>query len=199
VTVTTTLADPADDEEPEKPKSRRGRSKSLTPGIHPNSVTSPESIAARQREAQALELRQAGVSLERIAQIIGVHDASGAFKIIMRGLNRLTQEPAENLRKLEGERLDRLQRAMWSKALAGNHLAVDRCLAIMERRARLLGLDAPIRIKQETISEEDLDRAIQNMIREAEHLEAARQALEVEDDDVVDAVLVDPLDKPESD
>jgi hypothetical protein len=36
-----------------------------------------------------------------------------------------------------------LLKAMWSKAMKGDVARVDRCLRIMERRAKLLGLDAP--------------------------------------------------------
>jgi hypothetical protein len=34
--------------------------------------------------------------------------------------------------------------AIWDKAIKGSVFHVDRCLAIMERRAKLLGLDKPL-------------------------------------------------------
>ena len=36
-----------------------------------------------------------------------------------------------------------LWRPMYLRAIAGDYLAVDRCLRIMDRRAALNGLDAP--------------------------------------------------------
>jgi hypothetical protein len=50
------------------------------------------------------------------------------------------------VRKLECERLDRLLLAVWSRALSGDLDALDRALALMKRRAALLGLDAPRKI-----------------------------------------------------
>lgn len=188
MTATTTFADPAD-EEPPKKNNRGGRSKALS-HAHPNSPTSPESIAARKREAEAIELRAAGLTFADIAKEMGLYDESAAHKIVMRGLGRITQEPAEELRRLECERLDRMFRSMYVKAVAGSWLAVDRCLTIMKRRAELLGLDAPIRIKQETISEEDLNAAIQHLVEQAEALEEAQKALDAEAD-IVDAEVVD--------
>src|SRR5215207_3430388 len=43
----------------------------------------------------------------------------------------------------ELERLAVAERAVWPKVEAGNLFAIDRLLAIMDRRARYLGLDAP--------------------------------------------------------
>jgi hypothetical protein len=53
------------------------------------------------------------------------------------------QEPADELRGLELERLDRMQEGLWDKAIRGNLRAVDRVLKIMKRQSQLLGLDAP--------------------------------------------------------
>ena len=42
---------------------------------------------------------------------------------------------------MEAMRLDELQNAIWPQALLGDIAAIDRCLAIMKRRAAMLGLD----------------------------------------------------------
>jgi hypothetical protein len=52
------------------------------------------------------------------------------------------QEPAEDLRRLEAERLDAALPALMEKVLRGRLRAIYTMLRIMERRARLLGLDA---------------------------------------------------------
>jgi IS30 family transposase len=44
------------------------------------------------------------------------------------------------------ERIERLISALWSDALKGKWLATDRVLALMQHRAKLLGLEAPERI-----------------------------------------------------
>jgi hypothetical protein len=63
----------------------------------------------------------------------------------MRSLDATLRGPADDLRALDLERLDRLWRPNYLRALSGNYQATLACLRIMERRARLLGLDAPVR------------------------------------------------------
>ena len=71
----------------------------------------------------------------------------------MAALKATLQEPADELRTLELERLDRLLLGVWGQAAKGNQGAVDRALKIMERRARLLGLDAPTKVQQENVGD----------------------------------------------
>jgi len=86
-------------------------------------------------------------------------------------------ELAEHLRELENQRLDELQASLWDKALAGVLPAADRILRIMERRAKLNGLDAPQKIAPTdptgenpylTMSDTEL-RALAAQILEADH------------------------------
>ena len=62
-----------------------------------------------------------------------------------RALAKLQAESLSNIedwRAQELARLDRMQVGLWPQVIKGNHGAIDRVLRIMERRARLLGLDA---------------------------------------------------------
>ena len=71
---------------------------------------------------------------------------------------------------MELERLSALDAAHWDKAMQGNGEATDRVLRIMERRAKLLGLDAPIKVNVERtirelarergLTEEETERAL---------------------------------------
>jgi len=54
-------------------------------------------------------------------------------------------ETAEEIRRLELERLDAMLFAIGPEVRKGSYGAIDRALKIMERRARLLGLDAPVK------------------------------------------------------
>lgn len=113
------------------------------------SATSSRKAIGRERELQALELRKAGFTFDRIAQQLGISQP-GAYKAVKRALSRLTaqtDEAADEVRRLELERLDGMLPVMWTQAKQGNQGAVDRVLRIMERRARLLGLDAPAEVK----------------------------------------------------
>jgi hypothetical protein len=140
----------------------------------------PVKIMAVERQRQALELRKAGWTFQAIANEVGYANRSSAADAITTALRATVQEAADDLRKLECERLDSLLSAMWPKGVGGNHLAVDRCLAIMERRARLLGLDAPLRLRQEVITADDIDRAIREMNEKADALEAEELVIDTQ-------------------
>jgi hypothetical protein len=105
--------------------------------------TSGRRLAAADRQRQALELRKAGHSFERIAVHLGYRSKSGAYDAVLAGLRATLQEPADAVRALELERCDRLQAALWPAALQGDVAAVAGVLRILDRRARYLGLDAP--------------------------------------------------------
>lgn len=104
-------------------------------------ITTPtaETIA---REQYVLELRRAGAPFDEIADKIQCGDRSNAYKIYKRAMARTLLEPAADIRALEGDRLDRLQLAAWSKAtVKGDLAAIHTVLRVMERRAKLFGLD----------------------------------------------------------
>jgi hypothetical protein len=104
-------------------------------------------VRAAQLEQKCLELRSAGLSFREIARELKVAPAT-AYKAVARGLaavNAGCSEQAQELRALEALRLDQMQAALWQQATDGDVRAIDRILRIMERRARLLGLDEPER------------------------------------------------------
>ncbi len=114
-------------------------------------------LDALERQRQALELRKAGVPYAKIAEALGYAHASGAHKAVASALKKTLQEPADDLRKLELERLDAMLFAIWPSVTKGIQPAIDRALRIMERRAKLLGLDAPV--KQAVGQDADVRRA----------------------------------------
>ena len=95
----------------------------------------------------ALELRKQGVTYAKIAEMLGLGGPSSAYAAVVTGMKEVLQEPAEELRTLEVTRLDALIEKLWPQLdhpLLGLQ-AVDRVLKVMERRARLLGLDSPVK------------------------------------------------------
>jgi DNA-binding CsgD family transcriptional regulator len=92
------------------------------------------------RRAEAYALRRAGVDTATIAARLGVHPTT-VNAWIREALRAIPKEEADDLRALELERLDAIMVPQMRAALAGDGFAVDRVLKIMERRARLLGLD----------------------------------------------------------
>lgn len=108
-------------------------------------------LSARRLQAialavQALELRKTGETFDAIAARLGYKTRQAAYTAVDRALKRVLQEPTDEVRKIEAERLDALLLAMWTPAQQGDQGAIDRVLRIMERRARLLGIDAPTKI-----------------------------------------------------
>lgn len=119
---------------------------------------------AADQDAEMLKLRTSGWSYRRIAEHFDL-STSGVHEAIQKVLHATVEEPAADVRKLELERLDVAYAAV-VKVLEAKHVtvshgkviyqgeepllddgpvlaAVDRLLKIQERRARLLGLDAP--------------------------------------------------------
>lgn len=128
-----------------------------------NAVPEPEQL---DRELKVLELRRAGLTWQRIAEQVGYADHSGAYLAYKRALKRVLKQPAEELRQAEIDRLDRLQLAAWPKAMQGDNSAIATVLRIMERRAKLLGLDMPVKIAQDVTvwdGGESIDRAVRDL------------------------------------
>lgn len=89
-------------------------------------------------------MRTAGKMFREIGEHLGVSEVM-AYKYVIDGIHRTLQEPADELRKVEIERLDRCLAAVWEKALKGDVRSIEVVLKIAERRSRFLGLDAPQR------------------------------------------------------
>ena len=108
--------------------------------------TAPGKLRAQQKAQRALDLRLAGKSFDAIAKALGYASRSGAFMAVdelIKARVADATEGADELRRLELERLDVMAAGLWPSASKGNPAAVDRMLKIQERRAKLLGLDAP--------------------------------------------------------
>src|SRR5262245_28698298 len=108
-----------------------------TPGIQP---TLPRDVNHQVRQARALELRLEGYSLQEIANRVGVH-VSTASRMIRRALAQRQVQGVDALRQLEHERSKALTQIMWALAKNGNTRAAGVVTRLMDRKARLLGLD----------------------------------------------------------
>lgn len=106
----------------------------------------------KEHQRRALELRLTGMSHRAIAEALGVSDHTTIGKRVNTALKEITREPAEAVRNMELERLDRMLVAIWDKVSDGDVQALDRALKIQDRRAKYLGLDAPTKTQDVTIS-----------------------------------------------
>ena len=100
----------------------------------------PERVAQRERVAKALELRKAGATFQVIADRLGWANPQGASVAIKRALDELVQEGAEDLRRMEYERLNTMLLILWPRVQAGDYPAIDRAMRIGERIAILMGV-----------------------------------------------------------
>jgi hypothetical protein len=98
-------------------------------------------------EDKAMELRKRGASYTQIAAQLGM-TKQGVHEAVQRALAKhraSLAESAVDVIEMEAQRLDEMFSVAYSQAKVGNFGAIDRCLSIMSRRAKLLGLDAPDR------------------------------------------------------
>jgi hypothetical protein len=114
-----------------------------------NKKTAPAVISAKERAAEALRLRKAGCGFDEIARKAGYASRQAAHDAVRRAIREILREPVEELVALDVERLDQLWQANFPAALEGDAQALAGCLRIMERRAKLLGLDAAAQKEQE--------------------------------------------------
>ena len=130
---------------------------------HNAAVPSPELV---DKEMKVLDLRRAGLTWVRIAEEVGYADHTGAYAAYKRAIKRTMQQPADELRTQELDRLDRLQLAVWPSAMKGDTRAVLTIVRLMERRAKLTGLDMPIKIEQDVTTwtgGDSIDRAVRDL------------------------------------
>jgi hypothetical protein len=130
---------------------------------HNAAVPSPELV---DKEIKVLELRRVGLTWVRIAEEVGYADHTGAYAAYKRAIKRTMQQPADELRTQELDRIDRLQVAIWPNAMKGDTRAILTIVRLMERRAKLTGLDMPIKIEQDITTwdgGDSIDRAVRDL------------------------------------
>lgn len=101
----------------------------------------PRKVAVALRRQQAIQMRVTGYTLTEIAQALGYGTPSAVHAAIDRGLTLTRQADVEQLRDVEGRRLDSISKVLWPQVLAANIQAIETYLKVMARRARMFGLD----------------------------------------------------------
>lgn len=140
----------------------------VEPAPQPNAKTSrtrdgngryDRSPRSAERDARAMQLKTRSLNYRQIAAELGV-SVSSAHAMVARGLRETLQEPAEDLRRLEVEKLDALERSaleilgdQYFIVSAGRETSLPDTepklkallllLKVAERRSKLLGLDQP--------------------------------------------------------
>ena len=111
--------------------------------------TSVRRIKTTEKTLKALDLRKKGFSYTQIGTKLGCARQT-ACRYVLSELENLAdkcREEAAHVRDLELQRLDALYLKAWEAVEEGDLPAIDRCLRVQERRAKLLGLDAAEKIE----------------------------------------------------
>src|SRR3990172_6369812 len=109
--------------------------------------TSPFHLQQILKGQQALDMRLEGRTYGDIAKALGYANGSGPYLAIQALIRRNALESLEELRDVEGQRLDKMMEAVWPSASAGDLEAIDTVLKIQKRRAHLYGLDKPTKVE----------------------------------------------------
>lgn len=127
----------------------------------------PEGDVARaERRQRVLAARLRGETFRVIAGREKISTQT-AHSDMTTALADIPRAEADELRALELGRLDALQDAVWGEALDGDIPAGQQALRIIDRRARLLGLDAPTRVDM-GVGDVDLDATVAKILAVAE-------------------------------
>lgn len=126
---------------------------------------------ARQRKADAaVSLRLAGASWSDIARTVGYPTPRQAIVSTEKALAKRLDNPQdrEKMRQLAGARLERLLMSVWPKATDPAHpehlYALGKAREIIDRHAKLFGLDAPTEIVVHTPTQTELEAWVSQML-----------------------------------
>ena len=117
-----------------------------------------------EREESVIQLRKTGATWEMIGKALGYAGGSGAYKAYQRAAQRRVYPLIDEYRDIELELLDNLLFQLFhddegkpKKRLTLREM--DRALAIHDRKARMVGLNAPEKIQAEVITYDNNDIA----------------------------------------
>ena len=112
------------------------------------SKTAPAKFKALERRGLVLQLRLAGYTYQEIATQLGIGLAT-----VNRDLHKALkffdadhEEKARELKAIDTARIEEIIKGIWTKCKGGNLMAIDRLTRLLERKAKLHGLDGPIKI-----------------------------------------------------
>ncbi|APZ43848.1 hypothetical protein [Acidihalobacter ferrooxydans] len=109
-------------------------------------------LQTHMRRKEAVKLRLAGLSYRQIGDRLGISHVAALnhVRAVLDELRSETAETAEQIRRIELERLDCATALAMRMIDRGELAGIDRLIKIQERRARLLGLDAAERVDVST-------------------------------------------------
>jgi hypothetical protein len=126
-------------------------------------------IRRGKRGLEAMNLRLEGLRYSQIAERMHASEQY-CWRLVqgeLQWLSRQRAEAAEQVAQLELARLDEMFHGIWPKAKQGDLAAVDRVLQLMQRRAKILGLDAETNAPQAAATQVTLNISEMIVAKEA--------------------------------
>ncbi len=156
-------------------------------------------LDSAERDAKACEMKARGATYQHISDTLGYGSRSNAHRAVKAALATIPLESAEELRRLQLDTLDYLA-GHAARVLERQHLtitqsgrivtdeesgervlddgpilaAIDRILRIQDRKAKLMGLDAPV--KTEVITLDYLNARLEELTAELAAEDSAADA-----------------------
>ena len=107
-------------------------------------------VALFEKENQVLKYRKGGLTFDAIAEKLGYANESSARAAFKRAIERTRDDAlAAEGRELHRLRLETALTAIWDRVLNGDLKAIAMMLRILERDAKLHGLDMPVKTEVE--------------------------------------------------
>jgi len=107
--------------------------------------TSRRKLEVAERRRKVIELRLAGLKYREIFERypdLGYRSVSAIAQDVTRALDQFVGEPVRELVAVEMARLERLNQALWPRAMQGDLQAIATGVRLSESRRKLSGLDA---------------------------------------------------------
>lgn len=143
----------------------------------PEAHRAAKNAQVAEQQIQCYELRLTGMSIEAIAKATGIARSTVHDRIQAEITGRV-QPLAEEVRKMELDRLDRWLEKLNDQIAQGYQVArsIEVAIRVSERRAKLLGIDAPERVEATITEITQEDVALAEMVAEAKAMAANAEA-----------------------
>jgi hypothetical protein len=141
-------------------------------------------VAVAVRRARAFELAVSGKNPVEIAEELQV-TPSTASMYVTEALAMLPPPDVEEARRLEVARLDAMLQALWPQIKHGNPDAVRAAIPVTQERMKIIGGYAASRVDAVVTVQTEADRALVELLKQAE-AEMTRREAQILDADVVE-------------
>jgi hypothetical protein len=134
-------------------------------------------LSPEERDAKALDLRVRNWPYPEIVTLLGYASVEEVEEAVRRANKAFFTEKVEDNRQLDSHRINELIKGLWNRSRAGDLSCIDRVIKLLDRRAKLLGLDMPTKT---ALTNADGSNDLVNMLSDAERAARVRVLLGVD-------------------